>query len=282
MGSRSIIARTKEERNVRYLLAVALLAGLAAAAPLSAEPCGQCQTCGGCQGSNGHCQRNCQPEPEAPCDCPCPCDHRSHNTLFGPEHAAELISHLSGCADCCERLKAVKKLGHRLHADFCSNPCVLPALIDVVLFDKCWEVREAAVWAIYGQGAYTPEGLTAVYVSSKLDPHYGVRDAAIQVLDRLTLCHSCCYKDLYASADDFIAELRELKYKATADHARELYNAAIHNWQAKRATSSGSCAAAGAPRSSVTSVPARLPQVTTLPVAPVTASPPTVSAPSAH
>src|SRR5437588_400219 len=83
----------------------------------------------------------------------------------------------------CERIKAVKKLGHRLHADFCCDPAVLETLIAALQCDKCWEVRRAAAWAIQSQNARTEEGVLALYIASKLDPHYLVRVAAAEALD---------------------------------------------------------------------------------------------------
>jgi hypothetical protein len=84
-----------------------------------------------------HCQTHCT---EPPCDCPdctsCPCDHRHCLTLFGEAHAFRYLEGL--CAeDCCTRIKAVSKLGCRLHADFCTNPAVLDALVGALLCDPC-------------------------------------------------------------------------------------------------------------------------------------------------
>src|SRR6266478_5383915 len=70
----------------------------------------------------GHCCPQCitPPPPNCP-DCECPCDHGLHITLGGCEHVHCLIQELSACT-CCERIRAAKKLGHHLHADFCDNP----------------------------------------------------------------------------------------------------------------------------------------------------------------
>src|SRR5205823_14935245 len=109
-------------------------------------------------------------------DCTCPCGKRLPLTLCGPEHAQKYIDSLSDCgSDCCVRIKAVKKLGSRLHADFCCNPAVLVALTDALLFDRCWEVRYAAAWALFKQDARTNDAVLALYVSSRIDPHYMVR-----------------------------------------------------------------------------------------------------------
>jgi hypothetical protein len=123
-------------------------------------------------------------------------------------------------------------LGHRAHANFCENPCVLEALIDLLLHDECWLVRKAAATSIFGQRAFTPEALMALYISSKVDPHYYVRKQAADMLDLLTLCHKCCYKCLYESGDKFIKELKTAKYKAGATDSRSTFAVAQSNWLA--------------------------------------------------
>src|SRR5262249_39583642 len=68
------------------------------------------------------------PPPQCP-DCSGPCDKRL--CLCWPKqsaHAHELIDQLAQ-GDCCERIKAAKKLGCRWHADFCCDPDVLAALV---------------------------------------------------------------------------------------------------------------------------------------------------------
>jgi hypothetical protein len=214
MGPHAGVAPLMEERNVRALYCAPLLALLALAGPARATGC---------------CQPRCvvPPCPEVP-DCPCPCEGRCHLTLFGPEHAQKYIDVLKDCnTDCCERIKAAKKLGCRLHADFCEDPCVLEVLIDVLLFDPCWEVRYYAAWAIWGQRANTHQALLALYIASKMDPHYLVRVKAAEALDLLTLCRACCYKDLYEYADRLIKELRTRKYKAGEKDARANFGLAL-------------------------------------------------------
>jgi hypothetical protein len=175
-------------------------------------------------GLHSGCCPACTPIPPPDCpDCGCPCDHRLHLTLFGCEHAQKFIEVLNDCnSDCCERIKAAKKLGSRLHADFCADPCVLDALIAALLTDPCWEVRRAAAWAFVGQGARTEPGVLALYISSKMDPHYMVRSRAAEALDIVTLCRTDCYKDLYATADRLIVELKAKKFKPGAEGARVL------------------------------------------------------------
>jgi hypothetical protein len=115
-----------------------------------------------------------------------------------------LISELSSC-ECCERIRAAQKLGHRLHADFCCNPEVLSALAHALACDSCWEVRVAAAWGIQRQGARVDEGVLALYLASKLDPHYMVRDAATDALGILLVCRRECFRDLFARADAWAA-----------------------------------------------------------------------------
>jgi hypothetical protein len=197
---------------MRRKLSIALLALVGLAAPTWAA------------GLRSGCCPDCTPIPPPDCpDCSCPCEHRLHLTLFGSEHAQQFIATLNDCGgDCCERIKAAKKLGSRLHADFCCDPCVLDALIAALLTDPCWEVRRAAAWAFVGQDARTEPGVLALYISSKMDPHYMVRSRAAEALDIITLCRTNCYKDLYATADRLIVELKAKKFKPGAEGTRVL------------------------------------------------------------
>jgi hypothetical protein len=151
------------------------------------------------------------PPPDCP-DCGCPCDkgHR-HCSAHKSEHAHKLIDELSAEC-CCDRIKAVKKLGCRLHADFCCDPEVLEALTHALMCDSCWEVRRAAAWSIQHQNARTEQGVLALYLASKLDPHFLVRDAATDALSVLLVCRRDCFKDLFAHADDLAKSLKG-KYK---------------------------------------------------------------------
>lgn len=168
------------------------------------------------------CKDYCRPIPVQPCpDCSPPCEHRL--CLCGPGHAEKLIDGL--CAECCaERVKAARKLGCRLHADFCQCPDVATALITALLCDPCWEVRQAAAGGLAGQGARTEEALLALYVSSKMDPHYMVRAKATEALDQLTLCRLACYRSLFRYADGLITRLRKAKFKPGADKCRIVFN----------------------------------------------------------
>jgi hypothetical protein len=121
------------------------------------------------------------------------------------------------CGDCCVRIRAAKKLGHKLNGNFCCNAELLPALLQALLCDPCWEVRRAAAWSITSQGARTQVAVVALYISSKLDHHYMVRDQAETALDILTLCRKPCYKELYKAADALIKELRARSIRPGTD-----------------------------------------------------------------
>jgi hypothetical protein len=175
----------------------------------------------------GCCKDSCKPVRPPPCpDCSCPCDHcLQFCTLFGPEYAHGLIDKLHS-PNSCVRLKAVKMLGCRLYANYCTEPEVLDALVGALVGDSCWEVRRAAAWAILTQKGRTETGVLALYVSSKMDPHYMVRSRAAEALDILTLCRDRDYKQLYRSADVLIGQLRALDYKpGTADCHTQLASA---------------------------------------------------------
>jgi len=117
----------------------------------------------------------CITPPQSCPDCSCPCDGHRFSLGLSAEHALADLQ----CGECCHRIRAAKKLGLKICHDFCKDCSILPALVHALLVDSCWEVRKAAAWSIALQGARTDLGLTALYVSSKLDPHYMVRDKAI-------------------------------------------------------------------------------------------------------
>src|SRR5207249_5284429 len=109
---------------------------------------------------------------------------------------------------CCDRIRAAEKLGSRLHADFCCDPEVLSALVRALHCDACWEVRKTAAWSIARQKARTEEGVLALYLASKLDPHFLVRDAATDALGILLVCRRACFKDVFGHGDEMIKTLR--------------------------------------------------------------------------
>jgi len=135
---------------------------------------------------------------------------------FPPEHARNLINELDG-KDSCKRVAAVKKLGCRLHADYCLDPAVLDALLHALQCDPCWEVRRAAAWSLFQQDARTEPSVLALYISSRLDPHYMVRIRAAEALDLLTLGKDECYRELYKAADQLIRVLRAKGYRPGRD-----------------------------------------------------------------
>lgn len=162
------------------------------------------------------CQKNkccCIHPPEDCPDCSDPCCQRWVKPLYGHCHVQALIDELCN-GNCCERIKAAKKLGCRLHADFCCEPEVLSALVRALLCDTCWEVRRTAAWSLAFQNARVPQALVALYLAGQLDPHYMVRDGAREALDVLLVCRRECYKELFKSAGDLAKQLRG-KYNPT-------------------------------------------------------------------
>jgi len=148
----------------------------------------------------------CPPPPDC-LDC---CDeigghHRC--TARKSERTCDLLKQLQ-CGCCCDRIQAAKKLGHRLHADPCCNPEMVPILIHALQCDTCWEVRRSAAWALAYQKVRTRMAVLAIYLASKADPHYMVRDAATDALEVLLLCNRSCYKDLFAAADVLAVQIR--------------------------------------------------------------------------
>jgi hypothetical protein len=142
-------------------------------------------------------------------DCSCPCDIGIH--ICSPkrtEHAQELISQLKTNPCCCDRIRAAEKLGCRLHADWCCDPDIIDALAHAVQFDSCWEVRKAAAWSIAYQRARNETGVTSLYLASKLDTHFLVRDAANDALGVLLVCRRDCFKGLFEQLDKIVTRLR--------------------------------------------------------------------------
>lgn len=167
----------------------------------------------GCHGKLCHCMRG---EPASP-DCTPPCEQLRIGPLCTPEHTQKLIDSLANAADCCERIKAAKKLGCCLHANFCCNSEVLHALVHALTCDPCWKVRKAAAWSIAYQKARVPEGVAALYIASRLDHHYLVRDAANDALAVLLPAGRACFKDLLLATDVLIARVRD-SYDPTNGH----------------------------------------------------------------
>jgi hypothetical protein len=150
-------------------------------------------------------------EPPAPTcpDCSCPCGHRLGLCMASSQRVHKLLDTLCSGETCCARIKAAKKLGCRLHADFCRNPEVLDALVQALLSDPCWEVRREAAWSIAMQGARTEYGVVALYLASKLDHHYLVRDKAAEALDILLVCRRDCFKELFGQADELVRQIKK-------------------------------------------------------------------------
>jgi hypothetical protein len=127
-----------------------------------------------------------------------------------------LIAELNAC-NCCDRITAARHLGHRLLVDACCDPEILDALTRALQCDSCWEVRRAAAWSIGLQNARTESAVLALYVSSRLDPHYLVRDSAADALDVLLVCRKPCFKDLFTAADALVKELKGKYRPGTPD-----------------------------------------------------------------
>ena len=169
-----------------------------------------------CLNCGVHCM---EPQPFCP-DCSCPCDKGLH--FCSPrrsEKTHQLISDL--CRDgCCDRIRAAEKLGCRLYADWCCDADVVPALTHAVQFDSCWEVRKAAAWSLAYQNARTEPTVISLYLASKLDPHYLVRDASNDALAVLLVCRRDCYHDLFDQLDRVAKKLRGRYKPGTPEYDR--------------------------------------------------------------
>jgi hypothetical protein len=149
-----------------------------------------------------------------------------------------LIERLLRCANSEIRKKAADKLGCRVCADFCKTPEVLTALIAALHCDACWEVRRAAATSIRSQNARTPQALLALYIASRLDPHYLVRERANESIDILLVLQRPCYKQLFKDADELIKQLRG-KYKPGTHDCQTLYSLCGKVLKGKNGSASG-------------------------------------------
>lgn len=194
---------------MRRLLTLALLALLGLAVTARAGECLGCKT-------------RCTEAPASDCrERGCPCDKRINLAIF--DKADKYIKVLADCdAACCARIKAAKSLGNRLKADVCADKGVLDALLNALFYDSCWKVRRAAAWSLFGQRAYQDDVILALYISAAVDPHVLVRSRSAEALDLLTLCHKCCYKELYAQADLIIKDMRTQGFVPGRAGSREL------------------------------------------------------------
>ena len=74
------------------------------------------------------------------------------------------------------------KLGCRWYTNAACREEVVTALITSLQCDGSYEVRVKAAWAIAFQRLANQCGWTALYVSSRLDPHWLVRDTSANAL----------------------------------------------------------------------------------------------------
>jgi hypothetical protein len=170
----------------------------------------------------GHCIV--PPPPFCP-KCTCPCD-KWRLCLCPGSHVNETyrwIDRLMRCTNSQSRLLAAAKLGCRWHADFCQTPEVLTSLIAALHCDTCWQVRRAAATSIRQQNARTAQAILALYIASKLDPHYLVRERANESIDILLVLQRPCYKQLFKDADGLIKKLRG-KYKPGSHDCQTIYS----------------------------------------------------------
>ncbi len=163
-----------------------LLAGWASLSFAEDPPCGPPSNCG--KGLLGKCCASykgisCyQPPAPEPCICDDPCTKRGRLCLpWYSSKTAALLEQLQDCHYRC-RAEAAKKLGSRLCTDYCCHPEIVPALVHTLQCDSCWVVRRAAARALGYQVAANQCVWTALFLASRLDPHYLVRDEAADAL----------------------------------------------------------------------------------------------------
>ncbi len=202
---------------MRGSIVLALTIGCAFAQPIRA---GDHDKCHG--PSCGHCMV--PPPPFCP-KCTLPCDEcrLCLCPAWNAKEAQSWIERLLSCPNFSARKQAAAKLGCRWHADFCQTPEVLTALIAALHCDACWEVRRVAATALRQQNARTPQAILSLYIASKLDPHYLVRERANESIDILLALQRPCYKQLFTDADELIKKLRG-KYKPGTHDCQTIYS----------------------------------------------------------
>ncbi|HEY7310784.1 MAG TPA: HEAT repeat domain-containing protein [Gemmataceae bacterium] len=191
----------------------------------------------------GHCI---VPPPPFHPKCTCPCDE-CRLRLCSAKEAPIWIEQLLTCSNFEGRKKAAAKLGCRWHADFCQTPEVLTALIAALHCDVCWEVRRAAATSLREQNARTPQAILSLYIASKLDPHYLVRERANESLDILLILQRPCYKQLLKDADELIKKLRG-KYKPGTHDCQTIYSLCGQVLDGKSGTTGGTAPATSGAR----------------------------------
>lgn len=127
---------------------------------------------------------------------------------------------------CYDRRLAAKKLGCRLHHEYANDPLVLGTLVNSLQCDKCPEVRQAAAWSIFKLSARSNRSLLALYISSKLDPHYMVRVKAAEAVDILTVRDRPRYEGLLETGDKLVEDLKAHDFVPGSDKCRVLLNQA--------------------------------------------------------
>lgn len=125
-------------------------------------------------------------------------------------HTAKLLEELDDCHYRC-RADAAHKLGSKLHTDFCCQPKIVGALVHTLQCDPCYVVRKKAAYAIAYQGIHDRCGWSALYLASRLDPHYLVRDGAADALKVLETHVSLdCIREWKQDAERFEKELKKV------------------------------------------------------------------------
>jgi hypothetical protein len=194
----------------------------------SQEPCAG-GACDSCKKGLGHpctwgkgvsCYNRPHEEPCTDCD---PCGNRHHFCL--PWMAAKtdkLLNELHDSHPDC-RASAARKLGNRLYTDFCCHPEIVPALVHALQCDDCFLVRKEAAYAIAYQLVANQCGFTALYLASRLDPHWTVRDAAGDALKVLSTQISLgCIREWRKDAEAFEKVIKS-KYKPGKESCVEVF-----------------------------------------------------------
>lgn len=164
-----------------------------------------------------------EPLSPEPCVCEDPCAKRWHLCLPGQSaRTAKLLEQLHDCHYRC-REEAAHKLGSRVHTDFCRHREIVPALVHTLQCDPCWVVRRAAAKALGYQVVADQFAWSALFLASRLDPHYLVRE---QAADSLTIIQTqitpACIKEWRAEAEAFEKQMKG-KYKPGKETCREVF-----------------------------------------------------------
>jgi hypothetical protein len=144
-----------------------------------------------------------------------------------PWHERRTDALIDKLGDCCpyDRREAARQLGCCINTNACRHPEIVPNLVHALVCDSAWQVRKKAAWSLAYQRAANQCGWTALYLASRLDPHYMVRDCAANALKVIeTQVGLNCIRTWKVRGDALAKEMKP-KYKPGTASCCEVFSA---------------------------------------------------------